>query len=149
MASEQPYWHYIRHPLAISNVLIIIGYLAAPFWNLGFLRILRSLRVIQLYQIIPDIRMFTNRALLIWEKVLAMFFHVCVLTFIITPRWSLPAAVEDINADINNRFDAFYFTTNAITKAGSGETIDAGRRAGTDPHPHYRVPQSLHIRPAA
>ena len=120
MLASDNYLQYIRHPLAISNILIIIGYLAAPFWNLGILRILRSLRIIQIYQIIPDIRMFTPR-LLIWEKVLAMLFHVCVLIFIITEIVFL--LQEEINAGINNRFDAFFFTTNAIMKAGTGETI--------------------------
>lgn len=114
-------WKYIKHPLAISNILIIIGYLVAPFWNLGFLRILRSFRIIHLYQLIPDIRMFTKRTIL-WEKLSTTFVHVCVLTFIITEVVYIQQA--DINADINTRFDAFYFTTNAITKVGSGETIE-------------------------
>ncbi len=112
---------YMKHPLAISNTLIIFGYLAAPFWNLGFLRVLRSFRIIHLYQIIPDIRMMTDR-IIIWEKVLAVFFHVCVLVFIISEVIYLLQV--DINNDINSRFDAFYFTTNAITKVGSGETIE-------------------------
>ena len=111
---------YVKHPLAMSNILIIIGYLAAPFWNVGFLRILRSFRIIHLYQIIPDIRMMTDR-LMIWEKVLAVFFHVCVLVFILSEVIFMLQA--DINPSINSRFDAFYFTTNAITKVGSGETI--------------------------
>lgn len=111
---------YVRHPLSISNALIIIGYLAAPFWNLGFLRILRALRVVQFYQIIPDIRTFTNK-IMFWEKLFAAFVHVCVLIFIITEVVYLLQA--NVNADINSRFDAFYFTTNAITKVGDGDTI--------------------------
>ena len=113
-------WKYIRHPLSLSNLFIIIGYLAAPFWNLGFLRILRALRVVQFYQIIPDIRIFTNRVMF-WEKLLATLIHVCVLIFIITEVVFLLQA--DANASINSRFDAFYFTTNAITKVGDGDTI--------------------------
>lgn len=119
LASDN-YGRYMKHPLALSNILIIVGYLAAPYWNLGFLRILRSLRIIHLYQIIPDIRLMTDR-IIIWERVLSVFFHVCVLVFIISEVIFL--LQSDINADINSRFDAFYFTVNAITKVGSGETI--------------------------
>ena len=59
--------------------------------------------------------------IIIWERVLSVFFHVCVLVFIISEVIFL--LQSDINADINSRFDAFYFTVNAITKVGSGETI--------------------------
>lgn len=111
---------YIRHPLAISNILIIIGYLSAPFWNLGFLRILRVLRVVHLYQIIPDIRSVTKK-IIIWEKLLATIMHALVLIFILTEVVFI--LQSDINEDINTRFDAFYFTTNAITKVGNGEGI--------------------------
>ena len=119
LASEK-WWRYIRHPLAISNALIVVGYLVAPFWNFGFLRILRVFRVIQLYQIIPDIRMFTNR-IVFWEKLFATFIHVCVLVFIITKVVFILQA--NVNADINTVFDAFYFTINAITKVGDGDSI--------------------------
>lgn len=119
LASEK-WWRYIRHPLAISNALIIIGYLAAPLWNFGFLRILRVFRVIQLYQIIPDIRMFTNR-IVFWEKLFATLIHVCVLVFVITKVVFVLQA--NINVDIETIFDAFYFTINAITKVGDGDSI--------------------------
>ena len=119
LASEK-WWRYIRHPLAISNALIIVGYLAAPLWNFGFLRILRVFRVIQLYQIIPDIRMFTQR-IVFWEKLFATLIHVCVLVFVITKVVFVLQA--SINADIETVFDAFYFTINAITKVGDGDSI--------------------------
>ena len=119
LASEK-WWQYMRHPLAISNALIIVGYLVAPFWNFGFLRILRVFRVIQLYQIIPDIRMFTQR-IVFWEKLFAVLIHVCVLVFIITKIVFVLQA--NINADITTIFDAFYFTINAITKVGDGDSI--------------------------
>ncbi len=119
LASER-WWRYIRHPLAVSNALIVVGYLAAPFWNFGFLRILRVFRVIQLYQIIPDIRMFTNR-IVFWEKLFATFVHVCVLVFVITKVVFVLQA--NVNTDITTVFDAFYFTVNAITKVGDGDTV--------------------------
>ncbi len=117
---------YVRHPLALSNVLIIIGYLVAPFWNLGILRFLRILRIIHLYQIIPDIRLITNRVI-IWEKLFALIFHVFVLIFVISEIVFLFHAGN--NSAIETRFDAFYFTTNAITQAGSDiELTGAGGR---------------------
>ena len=119
LASER-WWRYMKHPLALSNALIVVGYLAAPFWNFGFLRILRVFRVIQLYQIIPDIRMFTQR-IVFWEKLFATFIHVCVLVFIMTKVVFVLQA--SVNADIETVFDAFYFTINAITKVGDGDSI--------------------------
>ena len=82
LASEK-WWQYVKHPLALSNSLIVFGYLVAPFWNLGFLRILRAFRIVQSYQLIPDIRVFTNR-IIFWEKLFATIIHVCVLIVIIT-----------------------------------------------------------------
>lgn len=119
LASESG-WRYIKHPLAISNALIIIGYLIVPFSNFGFLRILRAFRIIHLYQLIPDIRLLTNRVI-VWEKLLAILVHVSVLIFIIAEIVFI--LQSPINPDINTRFDAFYYTTNAITKVGDGDTI--------------------------
>ena len=118
-ASENK-WQYVKHPLSISNVLIIIGFLAAPYWNLGILRILRALRIIHLYQIIPDIRLMTKRVI-VWEKFLAAIIHAIVLIFLITEVVFLHQ--EDQNQDINTRFDAFYYTTNAVAKIGGGTDI--------------------------
>ena len=119
LASEK-WWQYVKHPLAISNALIVIGFLVAPLWNLGFLRILRAFRIVQSYQLIPDIRMFTDR-IIFWEKLFATLIHVCVLIVIITEVVFILQA--DINTSINTRFDAFYFTANAITKVGDGDQI--------------------------
>ncbi|MDE0243567.1 MAG: ion channel [Candidatus Kaiserbacteria bacterium] len=119
LASENG-WRYVKHPLAVSNALIIIGYLAVPFSNFGFLRILRAFRIIHLYQLIPDFRLLTNRIIL-WEKFLAIIVHVFVLVFIITEAVFVLQA--PINPEINMRFDAFYYTVNAITKVGDGDTI--------------------------
>ena len=119
LASEK-WWQYVKHPLAISNALIVVGFLVAPLWNLGFLRVLRAFRIVQSYQLIPDIRMFTNRIVL-WEKLFATLIHVFVLIVIITEVVFILQA--DINIAINTRFDAFYFTANAITKVGDGDQI--------------------------
>ena len=119
LASER-WWQYVKHPLAISNALIVIGFLVAPLWNLGFLRVLRAFRIAQAYQLIPDVRMFTNR-IIFWEKLFATIIHVCVLIIIITEVVFILQA--DINTAINTRFDAFYFTANAITKVGDGDQI--------------------------
>ena len=119
LASESG-WRYVKHPLAMSNALIIIGYLMVPFSNFGFLRILRAFRIIHLYQVIPDIRLLTNRVI-VWEKLLAIIVHVAVLIFIVTEIVFIMQS--PVNPDINSRFDAFYYTTNAITKVGDGDTI--------------------------
>lgn len=119
LASEK-WWQYVKHPLAVSNALIVIGFLVAPLWNLGFLRVLRAFRIVQSYQLIPDVRIFTDR-IIFWEKLFATLIHVCVLIVIITEVVFILQA--DINTAINTRFDAFYFTANAITKVGDGDQI--------------------------
>lgn len=120
LLASKNWWQYVKHPLAISNALIIVGFLVAPLWNLGFLRVLRAFRIVQSYQLIPDVRMFTNRIIL-WEKLFAVLVHVCVLIVIITEIVFIMQA--DVNTAINTRFDAFYFTANAITKVGDGDQI--------------------------
>ncbi len=112
---------YLSHPLSISNILIIIGYLAAPFHNLGFLRVLRILRIIQLYQIIPDIRMITKRVMR-WEKLLISLSHLIVLIVIITEF--VYVLQRDTNEYINTPLDALDFTISSITNVSTGsETV--------------------------
>lgn len=109
--------------------LIVILSLFAPllFKNLGFLRILRSLRFLHSYHTIKELRSLSK-----WfrknERVVAAATNLIVFVFIVTSIvWVLESR---INPNINSYIDALYFTVTTLTTTGYGDIIlqdDLGR----------------------
>ena len=116
--SAKSKWGYIKNPLSVSNILIIVGYLVPPVSDLGFLRILRALRVIHLYQLIPDMKMLSPRVVK-WEGILTRIAHILVLVVLVSELIYILQAPE--NKNINTPFDSFYFTISSIAKVGFDE----------------------------
>ncbi|MBL1406122.1 MAG: ion transporter [Rhizobiales bacterium] len=109
--------------------LIVILSLFAPllFKNIGFLRILRTLRFLHSYHTIKELRRLSK-----WfrknERVVTAATNLIVFVFIVTSIvWVLEAR---INPNINSYIDALYFTVTTLTTTGYGDIIlqdDLGR----------------------
>lgn len=109
----------LRHPATWADAVAIISFLA-PLTGEGaaFLRVLRTLRLLQTYQILArlraDIRWFRRN-----EDLAITLVHLMVFLFVMsaivyeTQRWS--------NPDIRNYVDALYFTVTALTTTGFGD----------------------------
>ena len=110
---------HLLHPSTWVEVIVILSFLApavgAPG---GFLRILRTLRLLHTYQVLGSMRedsaLFRRH-----EEVFVSIIHLTVFLFIMTAivyetqHWS--------NPDISNYIDALYFTVTTLTTTGFGD----------------------------
>lgn len=108
--------------LRLSTIadLVVLASLVVPLIveNLGFLRILRTLRFVRVFRISEEVR----RLLPIrrrQEDVATATINLLVFIFVVTSSvWVLEAR---INPDINNWIDALYFTVSTLTTTGYGD----------------------------
>lgn len=109
--------------------LVAVGSFLAPIVGegLGFLRILRTLRLLHTYQLLARLRqdfaVFRRH-----EDVAVAAINLCVFLFVMTGL--IYAAQHGINPQINNYADALYFTVTTLTTTGFGDitlTGTAGR----------------------
>ena len=114
---------YLKNPLSISNILIIVGYFSFAYLNLGILRIIRMLRVIHVYQLIPDMRMLIPN-IVKWETMLTRIAHIIVLVVAVA-EFIYIFQVQD-NPVINEPFDALYAAITFIAQAGFGDIYLVG-----------------------
>ncbi len=100
--------------------LVAIGSFLAPIAGegLGFLRILRTLRLLHSYQLLnrlrKDFRFFRNHE----EELLA---GLNLLIFLFVTTGLIYALQYASNPNINNYADAFYFTVTTLTTTGFGD----------------------------
>lgn len=107
------------HPSTWADVIAIASFLAPVAGEAGgFLRVLRTLRLLHSYTLLNRLRIdfaFFRKN----EEVIIALVHLGVFIFIMTSivyetqRWSNPA--------INNYVDALYFTVTALTTTGFGD----------------------------
>jgi voltage-gated potassium channel len=109
----------LMHPATWADAVAIVSFLAPLVGEgAGFLRILRTLRLLHTYQILARLR--TDSAVFRRnEDTIFAVTHLGVFLFIMTgivfetQRWS--------NPEIRNYADALYFTVTALTTTGFGD----------------------------
>ncbi|MCB1448660.1 MAG: potassium channel family protein [Nitratireductor sp.] len=103
----------------LADILVLLS-LALPLLvdNLGFLRILRTLRFMRSYRVMEELRglfPITGRH----EDVVIASINLAVFVFIVTSIvWVTEAR---INPDLNSWIDALYFTVTTLTTTGYGD----------------------------
>lgn len=109
----------LLHPISVADMAAIVSFLI-PFTGagLGFLRVLRTLRLLHTYQMLGrlrgDFRFFRrNEEILVAVVNLVVFIFVMTGLVYETQHWS--------NPDIANYADALYFTVTALTTTGFGD----------------------------
>jgi voltage-gated potassium channel len=116
---------YMLQPLAIIDLVVLIS-LLLPFLapNLGFLRLLRAVRLVRSYNVLllveqeaPFVR--RNRRVMRASVNLAVFVFVVSAIVYVQQR--------TINPDINDYLDALYFTIATLTTTGFGDITLEGR----------------------
>lgn len=117
-------WRGIQHPATWADAVAILSFLI-PMAGEGaaFLRVLRTLRLLQTYQILARLRADSQ-----WfrrnEELTITLIHLVVFLFVMsglvyeTQRW--------INPQIGNYLDALYFTVTALTTTGFGDITLSG-----------------------
>lgn len=112
-------WHELRHPATWADIAAIVSFLAPVIGEgLGFLRILRTVRLLHTYQILRRLRS-DSPAFRRNEEVALAAVHLIVFLFVMsgvvyeTQHYS--------NPKIANYVDALYFTVTALTTTGFGD----------------------------
>jgi voltage-gated potassium channel len=112
-------WRDLVHPATWADIVAILSFLAPLVGEAGgFLRVLRTLRLLHTYQILARLRSdspWFNRN----EELALAVVHLIVFLFVMTgivyesQHWT--------NAEIRNYVDALYFTVTALTTTGFGD----------------------------
>lgn len=109
----------LLHPATWADVVAILSFLAPLAGEAGgFLRVLRTLRLLQTYEVLSRLR-----ADIAWfkrnEELALAIVHLAVFLFVMTgivyetQHWT--------NSEIRNYVDALYFTVTALTTTGFGD----------------------------
>jgi voltage-gated potassium channel len=109
----------ILHPTTWTDIAAIASFLAPLLGEgLGFLRILRTLRLLRTYQLLARLRgdfpFFRRR-----EEVILAVINLAVFLFVMTGL--VYETQHHSNPQIGNYADALYFTVTALTTTGFGD----------------------------
>jgi voltage-gated potassium channel len=124
LAISRTPWRDLAHPTTLADVASIVSFLAPVVGEgIGFLRILRTLRLLRTYQLLVRLRadsMFfrRNEDLIIAAVNLGVFIFIMTGFVYETQRWT--------NTKIGNYIDALYFTIAALTTTGFGDITLTG-----------------------
>lgn len=117
----------LRHFTRLSTWadVVAVGSFLAPIVGegLGFLRILRTLRLLHTYQLMSRLKQdfaFVRRH----HDVVIAAVNLCVFLFVMTGL--IYALQHETNAQINNYADALYFTVTTLTTTGFGDITLTG-----------------------
>lgn len=124
LAISRTPWKDLAHPITLADIAAIISFLAPIIGEgIGFLRILRTVRLLRTYQLLARLRADSaffrrNEELIIAAVNLGVFIFIMTGFVYETQRWT--------NEKINNYVDALYFTIAALTTTGFGDITLTG-----------------------
>ncbi len=116
---------YLRQPFALVDLVVLVSLLLpalAP--NLGFLRLLRALRLVRSYNVLLALETeapFVRRNM----RVIRASVNLGVFVFLVSAV--VYVQQRTINPDINDYLDAFYFTVATLTTTGFGDITLEGK----------------------
>ncbi|AVO44582.1 ion transporter [Phreatobacter cathodiphilus] len=112
-------WRELSHPLTWADLVAIVSFLAPIVGEGGgFLRVLRTLRLMRTYQLVKQLRgdsAFFRRN----QEVIFAATNLCVFIFVMTGL--VYETQHRTNAGIANYVDALYFTVTSLTTTGYGD----------------------------
>lgn len=115
---------FLVNPITLADLLAIVSFLiSVAGGDAGFLRVLRTLRVLHSYQLLDRLRKdipFFRKT----EPVLIAAINLGVFIFIMTGV--IYATQHRTNPEIGNYVDALYFTVTTLTTTGYGDILLEG-----------------------
>src|SRR3954466_10480696 len=112
-------WKVLLSPLTLIDLIAVASFLAPITGEgAGFLRVLRTLRLLHSYQLLARLRAdspFFRRH----EEVIIAVVNLCVFIFVMTAV--VYETQHRTNPHIGNYADALYFTVTALTTTGFGD----------------------------
>ncbi|EPX82983.1 potassium channel family protein [Salipiger mucosus] len=123
-ACERRRLRFLVRPVTIADMISIVSFLAPLAGEgLGFLRVVRTLRLLHTYQLLlrlrRDYRFFREN-----EEVIVAALNLIVFIFVMTGL--VYATQYRTNPQIGNYADALYFTVTALTTTGFGDITLTG-----------------------
>ncbi|WP_201742053.1 ion channel [Mangrovicoccus ximenensis] len=116
---EKERWKFFTRPSTWADMAAIFSFLAPITGEgLGFLRAMRTLRLLHSYQLLARLRQ-DSKYFRKQEEVVLATVNLFVFLFIVTGM--IYASQEAINPQINNYADALYFTVTTLTTTGFGD----------------------------
>ena len=114
----------LLHPVSLADMIAITAFLASVFVPaVGFLRVLRTLRLLHSYQLIArltqDFPWLRRRQELAFTTA-----HLAIFLFVMSGI--VYATQQRTNPEINNYVDALYFTVTSLTTTGYGDILLPG-----------------------
>lgn len=115
---------FLANPITVADVVAIASFLVSVGGgSAGFLRILRTLRLLHTYQLLDrlrtDVPFFRQK-----EELLVAAINLAVFLFIMTGI--IYATQHRTNPEIGNYVDALYFTVTTLTTTGYGDVLLEG-----------------------
>ncbi|MPR09965.1 potassium channel family protein [Microvirga tunisiensis] len=124
LAISRTPWRDLAYPTTLADIAAIVSFLAPVVGEgIGFLRFLRTLRLLRTYQLLARLRADSvffrrNEDLIIAAVNLGVFIFIMTGFVYETQRWT--------NTKIGNYIDALYFTIAALTTTGFGDITLTG-----------------------
>ena len=119
LAITRQRWRDLVHPATWADVVAILSFLAPLAGEAGgFLRVMRTLRLLHTFQMLSRLRADS-----VWfrqnEELIIAVVHLVVFMFVMT---GLVYEIQHwTNPEIGNYIDALYFTVTALTTTGFGD----------------------------
>ncbi len=109
----------IFHPVGLADILVIATLLAPSFTeSFGFLRVIRTLRLLRSYHILNELRQQSNFVRIHGDVIFSVI-NLSVFIFVITAV--VYVTQVDDNPLVNDYVDALYFTIATLTTTGFGD----------------------------
>jgi voltage-gated potassium channel len=124
LAISRTPWRDLAYPTTLADIAAIVSFLAPVVGEgIGFLRVLRTVRLLRTYQLLARLRADSvffrrNEDLIIAAVNLGVFIFIMTGFVYETQRWT--------NTKIGNYIDALYFTIAALTTTGFGDITLTG-----------------------
>lgn len=112
---------FLANPISLADILAIGSFLIAiAGGSAGFLRVLRTLRLLHTYQLLArlraDLPFFREK-----EELLIASINLGIFLFVMTGL--IYATQHQTNSQIDNYVDALYFTVTTLTTTGYGDVL--------------------------
>ena len=121
---SRPRYKFLLNPLNLADIVVIVTLILPMFFNnLGALRILRALRLVRAFTFL---RRLKNVSGYLREHAEVIDRVVNLMVFILIMTALVYSTQVTINDDINNYFDALYFTVTTLTTTGYGDVLPVG-----------------------
>ncbi|MGZ3215116.1 ion transporter [Paracoccus sp. T5] len=121
---SQQKWRFLVNPITLADLVAVASFLVSiAGGDAGFLRVLRTLRLLHAYQLLDrlraDLPFFRQK-----EPVLIAAINLGVFIFVMTGL--IYATQHRSNPEIDNYVDALYFTVTTLTTTGYGDILLEG-----------------------